>query len=296
VHLAERFVDLGPAEKAHVRTIQTAMPRVELKPFVRVFAQREIARTSEGFRQLDIASLEQILSFGFGEATRLDYTNGRSKLVPRVHVVGSQTAPSSCAHFNGYHFDFGIFLKPAALWQLFRIPPAVVSNEDGDGRDLIGGGIYTLWLKLAECRNFLERIRVAEEYLLPFAIHAQPKSLVMKSAQYACVHSGAVRIEDLANFSGLSLRQYERRFVAETGITPKLFARIRRFQMALDTKRLSPGRSWMSVAHRLGYFDQMHMIRDFQSLGGTLPGEIFDQIGDFQPWSLGEALQVRLGG
>ncbi len=66
--------------------------------------------------------------------------------------------------------------------------------------------------------------------------------------------------------------------------------------MALDTKRLTPDRSWMSVAHRLGYFDQMHMIRDFQSLGGTVPGEIFDQIGDYQPWSLGEPLQVRVGG
>jgi AraC-like DNA-binding protein len=165
-----------------VRTIQTAMPRAELKPFVRVFAQREIERTSRGFRQLDI--------------------------------------------------------------------------------------------------------QVAEEYLLPFAINALPKSLVMKSAQYACLHSGAVRIEDLANSSGLSLRQYERRFTTEIGFTPKFFARITRFQMALDTKRLAPGRSWMSVAHRLGYFDQMHMIRDFQSLGGNLPGEIFEQIGDYQPWSL----------
>jgi AraC-like DNA-binding protein len=269
-----------------LRTIQTAMPRVELKPFVRVFAQREIARTSQGFRQLDIASLEQILSFGFGDVTRLDYTNGQSKLVPPIHVVGSQTAPSSCAHFDGCHLDFGIFLKPAALWQLFQIPPAVLANENGDGRDLIGSGIHTLWLRLSECKSFPHRIQVAEEYLLPFAINALPKSLVMKSAQYACLHSGAVRIEDLANSSGLSLRQFERRFVTEIGFTPKLFARITRFQMALDTKRLAPDRSWMSVAHQLGYFDQMHMIRDFQSLGGNLPSDIFEQIGDYQPWSL----------
>jgi hypothetical protein len=59
-----------------------------------------------------------------------------------------------------------------------------------------------------------------------------------------------------------------------------------RFQSALDTKRAAPGRSWMSVAHQLGYFDQMHMVRDFQSLGGSLPGEILTQIGDYQPWSL----------
>lgn len=197
-----------------------------------------------------------------------------------------ETAPSSCAHFDGCHFDFGIFLKPAALWQLFRIPPAVLANENGDGRDLIGSGIHTLWLRLSECKRFHHRIQVAEEYLLPFAINALPKSPVMKSAQYACLHRGAVRIEDLANSSGLSLRQYERRFTTEIGFTPKLFARITRFQMALDIKRLAPGQSWMSVAHRLGYFDQMHMIRDFQSLGGNLPGEIFEQIGDYQPWSL----------
>jgi AraC-like DNA-binding protein len=262
------------------------MPRVELKPFVRVFAQREISRTNEGFRQFGIASLEQVLSFGFGDAVRVDYTNGRSKVGPPVGVIGSQTAPFSWAHYDGSHLDFGIFLKPTALWQLFGIPPAVLLNEDGDATALIGSGIYTLWLRLAECGSFLERIRVAEEYLLPFAINAQPKSLVMKSAQYACLHSGAVRIEELANSSGLSLRQFERRFVTEIGFTPKLFARIVRFQKALDAKRLAPGCSWMSVAHRLGYFDQMHMIRDFHGLGGALPGEIFEQIGDYQPWSL----------
>jgi hypothetical protein len=40
--------------------------------------------------------------------------------------------------------------------------------------------------------------------------------------------------------------------------------------MALDTERLAPDSLWMSIAHRLGYFDQMHMIRDFQGLGGNL--------------------------
>jgi hypothetical protein len=56
--------------------------------------------------------------------------------------------------------------------------------------------------------------------------------------------------------------------------------------MALDTKRMAPDRSWMSVAHQLGYFDQMHMIRDFQTLAGNTPSEVFQQSGDYQPWSL----------
>lgn len=173
-----------------------------------------------------------------------------------------------------------------ALWQLFRIPPAEIANDNGEGTELLGKGIYTLWLKLSECRSFQERILAAESYLLPFAINATPKTLILKSARYLYVNNGSIRIEDLANHSGLSLRQYERRFVTEIGFTPKLFARIVRFQSALDRKRSAPSLSWMNIAYQLGYFDQMHLVRDLQSLGGALPGAILEQIGDYQPWSL----------
>jgi AraC-like DNA-binding protein len=268
-----------------VREIQTATPRLELQRFVRVFAQRDVFCTEE-LTQTDTASLEHILAFGFGDAARIDYTDGTSKVVPPIHVVGSQTAHKGCAYFVGRHVGFGIFLKPLALWQLFRIPPAEIADENGEGTDLLGIGLSTLWLELSECRSFRERILTAEKYLLPFAINATPKTLILKTAHYAYRNDGLIRIEDLANHSGLSLRQYERRFATEIGFTPKLFARITRFQMALDTKRRAPQRSWMYIAHQLGYFDQMHMVRDFQSLGGALPGEILTQIGDYQPWSL----------
>jgi hypothetical protein len=52
------------------------------------------------------------------------------------------------------------------------------------------------------------------------------------------------------------------------GLSPKLFARVTRFQMALDAKRISPAHTWLGVAHEFGYFDEMHMIRDFKNLGG----------------------------
>ncbi len=269
-----------------MHTIQTALPRWELKEFVRVFGQRDVSCFGEGFRQYDIASLEHILSFDFGNLSTLHYTNGHSKLVPRIHVVGSQTAASSYAHFTGRHNGFGIFLKPLASWQLFRIPPAVFANENGDGRDLLGHGIDRLWLRLAEKNTFQERIQVAEDYLLPFARNALTKTSVMETAQHAYLRNGAVKIQDLANHSSLSLRQYERRFVTEIGFTPKLFARITRFQRALDIKRIAPRRSWMSVAHELGYFDQMHMVRDFQCLSGNAPSDLLQRIGDYQPWSL----------
>jgi AraC-like DNA-binding protein len=269
-----------------VHRIRTALPRRELKDFVRVFAQRDISCVGDGFRQSDIGSLEQILAFDFADLATHHYMNGQSELALRIGVVGSQTAASSYAHFKGRHDAFGIFLKPLALWQLFRIPPAVFANQRGDGRDLLGNGIYTLWLRLAEKNSFEERIQVAEEYLLPFASKALPRTLVMETAQHSYCRNGAVRIQDLASDCSLSLRQYERRFETEIGFRPKLFARLTRFQAALDAKRKSPQGSWLTIAHHFGYFDQMHMVLDFKKLGGLAPSEVLQQIGDYQPWSL----------
>jgi transcriptional regulator GlxA family with amidase domain len=117
----------------------------------------------------------------------------------------------------------------------------------------------------------------------------------MKTAQYMQDRKGTIRIDEIAHHAALSMRQYERRFVEETGLTPKTFARTTRFQRALDMKRLFPGHSWLSIAHEFGYFDQMHMIHDFQSLGGDAPNRVFDGLADSQPWSLAphQVLELR---
>jgi AraC-like DNA-binding protein len=269
-----------------MRTIQTAVPQPVLREFVRSYAQREIECEGEGFEQPNIASLEHILSFDFRDQTLMNFADGQSVLLPRINVVGLQTLPSGCARFSGRFFAFGIFLKPLASWQLFRIPPGDLTNRNIDGVDLLGKGMQSLWLALAESKAFAERVRVAEEYLLPFAINALARTSIMKSAQHLLHVKGTISIDELANHTALSVRQYERRFADEMGLSPKLFARITRFQMALDAKRISPGRTWLSVAHEFGYFDQMHMIRDFKNLGGVAPSQLSEQIGDLRPWSL----------
>ena len=71
--------------------------------------------------------------------------------------------------------------------------------------------------------------------------------------------------------AGLSPRQFERRFADVLGISPKLYARIIRFEAAVRKRAFSSGVNWTTVAHDLGYHDQMHMIHDFQLLSGETP-------------------------
>jgi AraC-like DNA-binding protein len=84
---------------------------------------------------------------------------------------------------------------------------------------------------------------------------------------------GRAGIADLAGRAGLSMRQFQRRFIQRVGMRPKLFARIVRFEAALESKARSATKSWTDVAHEFGYHDQMHMIHDFGEFAGGTPTE-----------------------
>jgi AraC-like DNA-binding protein len=269
-----------------MRTIQTARPLAELREFVQVYAQREIACAGAGFSQPNTSALEQGFGFNFDGQTVLNYPQVPSRLAPKVFVFGGLTPPCGDASFAGHVLGFAVFLKPISLWRLFGIPSKILVNKVYDAEDLMGRDVLELWSRMAECATFCQRIRAMEEYLLPFAVRARGRTLIMKAAQYMLRCKGSVRIDEIAFHAALSVRQFERRFSDEVGMPPKLFAGTARFQNALDAKRFSPSRSWLTVAHELGYSDQMHMIRDFQRFGGSAPNGILEEAGDIQPWSL----------
>jgi AraC-like DNA-binding protein len=77
----------------------------------------------------------------------------------------------------------------------------------------------------------------------------------------------------LSEHVGLSARRFTRLFTLEVGLTPKLYARVQRFQRVLECMQ-SPARDWAVVAQDCGYFDQSHLIRDCRSLSGFTPTEL----------------------
>jgi methylphosphotriester-DNA--protein-cysteine methyltransferase len=64
----------------------------------------------------------------------------------------------------------------------------------------------------------------------------------------------------------------------QVGVSPKLYARIVRFETALDSKARSRVKSWTDVAHESGYYDQMHMVHDFEGLTGGTPTTILREV------------------
>jgi AraC-like DNA-binding protein len=155
-----------------------------------------------------------------------------------------------------------------------------LTNLVGEAAPVVGNSIHALWNRIGEVSSFDERVAIAEEFLLIPACTDTAWTIAMAAAEYVLRRHGATGIREVVGHFSTGLRQFERNFQREVGTAPKTFARIARFQSALDAKVAAPNRTWLDIAHSFGYHDQMHMIHDFQALGRNTPTHLIAQLGD----------------
>ncbi|TPN85186.1 helix-turn-helix domain-containing protein [Aquimarina algicola] len=84
-------------------------------------------------------------------------------------------------------------------------------------------------------------------------------------------------IHKLAENSRLSLRQFERGFKSQFGITAKGFQKITRFQNVIKQILLDKNPNYLHTILDNGYFDQSHFIKEFRSLTKKTPMKYFNQ-------------------
>lgn len=89
-------------------------------------------------------------------------------------------------------------------------------------------------------------------------------------------------IRRLAREAGLSDRRFIDVFRSESGLNPKLFHRIERFQRVLRFIHEALAPDWSQVALEHGYFDQSHLIRDFFAFSGLGPDDYLCRIRDLR--------------
>jgi AraC-like DNA-binding protein len=264
--------------------VQSARPRPELAPFVRAYAQRTVGADDCPWTQSVPAQLEQILNFELGVLPGISHRD--RDVTKEILVGGGQTEYSGTLHLRPGVVSFAIFFWPAGWSQLFNVPVRELTNQFDDALPFHGAPIRELWNRMGEQNSFEGRVAIAEEVLVRKLTTAVPHTKITRAASFVFRQHGAVRIPKLGRQDSLSLRHFERLFRESVGMSPKVFARIARFQAAIDSKLANPARTWLDIAHSFGYYDQMHMIHDFERLGHNTPTQLLIQMGDVRPSAL----------
>jgi len=191
-------------------------------------------------------------------------------LQPRSVIVGPQLTPVKI-DINQRHKAVRVGFHPGGLHRMLGLSLYEMVDGNYNAADVFGNTMKKVQEQLQEAVGFDAIKNVVEQFLLDRLLHTTPFLPFDHAMLQLVKHHGNLSIEKTASLSCLSLRQFERVCKQRIGMPPKLFARITRFSKAYRLYENSSHKSWTSIAHECGYFDQMHFIRDFKEFAGVTP-------------------------
>ncbi|MDQ6788302.1 MAG: helix-turn-helix domain-containing protein [Acidobacteriota bacterium] len=174
---------------------------------------------------------------------------------------------------------WGARFSPAASRTVLGTNPSSFLSQPISDEMFLSHLTGKLLNELNECQNFADAIKVFEQKFT--ALKIQTGDLDAKVAEAVKIIStaaGEVKISDVAQAVGMSIRQLQRRFRRASGLTPKQFARVQRFRAAA-IKLADDGQAKIAdCAFELGFADQAHLNRECVSLAGRSPKSFAEKI------------------
>ncbi len=247
-------------------------PSAGLQPFIKGYYLFE-THTDTAFEDTVFPSGDMELIFNLGngiwEAAR-DTTFIKN---PPAELWGQITKPLPIKS-KGPHCMLGIrFLTHAAAY-FFDEELGQFNNRVYDLVDVMGRPAKYIHEQLLEATGAEKRILLVEKFLLAALARNKKKTwrldtvasilqTIKKNAEEDSIHR-------IARMHHITPRYLQKLFYAHTGLSPKSFNKINRFQLSLQliAKNKQP---FTSIAYDCGYFDQSHFIRDFKSFTGITP-------------------------
>lgn len=190
-----------------------------------------------------------------------------------IAVQGLATHYNGIMVFNGTYFILNIAFRPNGFYRLFQIPLYQLTNKIL-AEEFFSVPARRLFDQLQKADEIPQMTAFVDAFLLNFlAKQKLPKTPdgISAASDIMLKKAGLVNIAQLAHDANMSFRNFRRRFYEQVGVSPKLFCRIIRFNTALTSKLKNPRTDWSTIAHDCGYFDQMHLIKDFKEFAGFSP-------------------------
>ncbi len=224
------------------------------------------------FRQVEAASLvvPLVINFGGSFAIGLGRSPGSNDHLGSF-AAGLFAGPVVIDSF-GTASCIQIDFTPLGARRFFRIPMTELVDRMVALDDVLGTEGLALREKLANEPDWHRRLDLAERFVeTRIAAAAAPNPEVAWAYGAILTSGGRMPVTAIARNIGWSRKHLAGHFTSETGIGPKTFARIVRFNRALTLSRTGID-GWAGIAAECGYSDQAHMAREFREMAGETPG------------------------
>lgn len=248
-------------------------PNSRLKQYVKCYFIFE-SSSEASFEYVVYPSGSMEIVFNLGEGKWQTAVGEKFITTPSVELWGQLIKPLPIRSI-GKHAMLGIRLFPHGAACFVPDNIDLFNNQIIDFSAVSGHTVKDLYTQLQDTTGWQQRIELVETFLLHKLSQSEKRldkvevvSDIMNELQRQDFFDN---IENVAARYGITARYLQKLFLQHTGLTPKLYSKINRFQNSLRLLNNKKDRSLTAIAYDCGYFDQSHFIRDFKTFTGTTP-------------------------
>ncbi|MGD6777268.1 AraC family transcriptional regulator [Sutcliffiella horikoshii] len=250
---------------------QSSKPNPVLAPWVDSYwqVQLDAGPTPKSETILPNGKIEMIF------ALHGDYTvvNRQTNKIHQAWLSGIQHEPLHIS-YKGKSNLIGIRFHTYGLFPFLRIPVNETVNAVEPLTDVIGKLYEQLYESISQATSSVEVFSIINLFLLRNLDHDKVKQLkLMEEITRQLNLRPEQPISQLADRMGVSQRHLGRVCHDYMGVTPKLLARIFRFEKSFSHLYSQKEEEDFKALIDLGFYDQSHFIKEFKRFSGMTPAE-----------------------
>ncbi|MEO1448660.1 MAG: helix-turn-helix domain-containing protein [Bacteroidota bacterium] len=255
---------------------QEYRPAPYLRPFIECYWSAVSDRPPFQAREALIPDGTIELMFNFGDRYQ-QWVDNQPKAIKGSHLIGIRESALFITQSSRQDF-FSVRFKTGGFYPFFGVPAHLFASQIEDAQSVLGGIILELEDRLFEAPNAAERIALLDSFFLQHLNLQTAATDLTRHFLRASTQQPLASVGSLMEVLGTkAYKRTERYFKTATGLSPRHFLKIQRFNRSVQMMYMGLPGGLTEVALAAGYYDQAHFNRDFKALTYQSPRKFLRQ-------------------
>lgn len=187
-------------------------------------------------------------------------------------LVGASASPV-VLRMRGRVHGLSVTLRPGASLALFGVPAHQLAGQEATWQDVTNPALRHHAERVHEAGDDAARAQLLLDGLghALRRAHEDDSRRVRRAAALFGAAAGERTVRAVAETLGLSERRLQQLFRDHVGLPPRTWSRIARMHECLRLLRGPVTLPWQALALDGGFYDQSHLVNEFQALCGMTP-------------------------
>jgi len=211
--------------------------------------------------------------FNYEDPYMASQSNGSPMEIPKAFLSGQFTA-NYTLELNGRIGVAGIVLKPCTVHNIFGSRMSELVNSRVALSFFPGLPVDILWSAVKNESSDEGKVKILEELMMSYLPVAKSNiSIIDEAVEYIDTCKGCISVEAVAAELNISRRYLEKKFLEKVGVSPKFYARLKRFGSLSNRIAHQEKIDWQQIVVEYDFHDQSHLVKEFMEFNQMNPSQ-----------------------